>query len=64
MKKSDYYALSAAIAQAYSEAKSTGERKGIESAMEHVCHALQVENPSFSTKWFVATTSKMIKHLR
>jgi len=49
MKKKDYIIIATALGQAYSEAKSSTEANRI---IEHICHALQVDNPAFNENQF------------
>jgi hypothetical protein len=52
MTKKDYEILATALAQAYTEAGDSAERKGVASSIEHICHACQIENPRFKERTF------------
>jgi len=60
MTRKDYELLATAIAQAYSECKTEECKKGVESAMEHVIHALQFDNPRFNPQRFVSAVKRQI----
>jgi hypothetical protein len=47
MTRKHYVIIATAIAQAYAETKTADERRGIDRAIEHISHALQIENPQF-----------------
>ena len=49
MTKKDYILIATAIGQAYSETKSATEANRV---IEHICHALQVDNPAFNENRF------------
>ena len=52
MSRKDYILIATAIAQAYREARGA-EKEGVEKVLEHMAHALQVDNPAFKTDKFV-----------
>jgi len=61
MTRKDYELIALAIAQACRERKTGAEQKGIESVTEHLCHALQIDNPNFKPGKFVAFIKKHIQ---
>lgn len=64
MRQSEYYAVAAALAQSLAESDGPAKR-GVEKAIEHVCHALQVENhESFSPAHFRKIIVRMYIQIR
>lgn len=59
MTRKDYEVIATALAQSYVES-STSERKGVGRAIEHIAHALQVENERFLPKKFHSYIRKMV----
>ena len=65
MRNPEYYAIAAGLTQALVECKNASEKHGCEKAIEHVMHALQVENPTtFSPNHFKKTIINMYKHMK
>jgi hypothetical protein len=61
MTRRDYRLIAVSVAQAHSESKSSSERKGVERTMEHLAHALELDNLRFNAKKFVAFISKQLR---
>jgi hypothetical protein len=57
MTRKDYEVIGVALAQAYAEA-SGKEWEGVKKCIEHISHALQVDNERFQPSKFV----KFIQH--
>ena len=60
MTKKDYVLLATAIAQAYAEASGPQEKRGIDKVLEHVEHALQIDNSRFSPSRFRSFIAKQL----
>jgi len=58
MTKKDYVRLATAIGQAYGECKTADECRGAAKVLEHIGHALQVDNPNFKPQVFVNAVKK------
>lgn len=55
MTKKDYVIIATAIAQATRELKAQDSaKKAVDSVIEHVSHALQIDNPNFNPSTFKA----------
>lgn len=52
MTRKDYEIIAKAIAQAYIETKNTSETAGCEKTLEHITHALQIDNSRFQATRF------------
>ena len=52
MTRKDYELLATALGQAYAEAKGK-EWNGVKLCIEHIAHALQLENDRFDPQLFV-----------
>jgi hypothetical protein len=61
MTLKDYQIVATAIAQAHSESKSEGERKGVDRVMEHMAHAFEVTYPNFRPATFIQFISKLLR---
>jgi hypothetical protein len=60
MTKKDYVLIATAIAQCVKEVKATDTAKRAVSCMvEHLTHALQIENPKFDPKKFQSFIAKL-----
>lgn len=63
MQKKEYVLIATAIAQAASETTDAKTLKGINSVTEHLCHALQVDNPLFKVNTFVKFIQNKVREL-
>jgi hypothetical protein len=62
MTRKDYIIIATALGQAIKETKQgDGAQKVTGSIVEHVCHALQIDNPGFKPETFKSYIVKMSK---
>lgn len=63
MTHKDYQVLAVALAQARDESANASVLMGVDSAIEHIIHALQVAEPRFDVKKFKRYIWKTAKEL-
>ena len=59
MTKKDYIVIATAVAQAWKEQQTASGRRGVDSCLEHLAHALQIQNPKFNPDIFYAYVQKI-----
>lgn len=61
MTKKDYIIIATAISQAVREVPAQASAKSAaKSIIEHVSHALQIDNPKFDARRFIAYIEKLV----
>lgn len=63
MTRKDYIVIATALAQARSESANSSVNMGVDSCIEHICHALQVTEPRFDAQKFKTYIRKTSKQL-
>jgi hypothetical protein len=62
MTKKDYIIIATALGQSIKELKTTDSTpKAVNSIVEHICHALQIDNPGFKPETFRNYVTKISK---